>query len=256
MIKELNHIGLVTSTMDESKRFYKDILGGTIIRDSKNEDGLSQFVYIQIGLGVIELIRASPGARAQGFVHIAYLISHDITLDKVYDYLLAKGYGFTVRPKSTASGDGRLAFFKDSSNVIFELIERREDIRIRDLTNPHITAFKHIGIHTTSEIALKCDRFYTGDMGFMKIIGKDAEDERRHLYKLADDHIQITEILDKKAITRPLHGINLEVESCDKMRTYLIENSVYCTHIYKNSIDECYFYINGPSSEHIVFSEK
>ena len=39
MIKELNHIGLLTADMAASRNFYETILSGTPIRDHKDAEG-------------------------------------------------------------------------------------------------------------------------------------------------------------------------------------------------------------------------
>jgi catechol 2,3-dioxygenase-like lactoylglutathione lyase family enzyme len=256
MIKELNHIGLSTADMDASKKFYVETLGGTIIRDFRDAENLSRFVYVQLALGVIELIRVAPNAANQGFVHVAYLIDSEKSLEEVYADLAGKGYEFTAAPRAAGSGDGRLAFFQDASGVIFELIQRKENIRIRDLVNPCIAAFRHIAINAAPAAAQKCDAFYTSEMGFVKVSGRVTQEGRKSLYALADDSIELTETTDEAKLSRPLHHICFSVDSCGNMRAYLQENCVDCSELSTCTDGYSSFSAFGPSGELLVFTDR
>lgn len=257
MIRELNHIGLPTPDMDASKKLHIETLGGTVIRDFRNSENLSQFVYIQLALGVIELIRvASTNTTNQGFSHVAYLIDSEKTLEEVHTELVEKGYEFTVAPKAAASGDGRLAFFKDTSGVIFELIQRTENIRIRDLVNPRIVAFRHIAINATPEAAQKCDGFYTSDLGFTKVGSRMTQSGRKSLYAYAEDNIELTETTDEAKLSRPLHHISFVVSNCGEMRAYLQENHLICSEISTCPDGYSSFFVHGPSGEVLVFTDR
>ena len=243
MIKELNHIGLFTSDMAASKEFYGDVLGGSVIRDYADAKG-SLYVYIQIALGVIELIRVPEDMENKGFIHVAYLIDATKTLEEDHAYLAGKGYKFTVEPKSTAAGDGRLAFFIDHSGVSFELIQREENIRVRDLVNPRIEAFHHIAVNVSPKAAIECDAFYLQDMGFQKT-GSGR-------YTIGADTIELTETEDRTALEKPLSHICLKVKDCCETAAYLKSRGVMCS-----EISPCgqgsRFEVIGPGKERVVF---
>ena len=255
MIKELNHVGILTGNMDKSRQFYTEILGGTVIRDFINADNLSQFVYIQLALGVIELIRVPTDSANRGFAHVAFLIDDSKSIEENHSYLEGKGYEFTVAPKIAASGDGRLAFFKDDAGVILELIQRTEDVRIRDLVNPNITAFHHIAINASIEAAAKCEIFYTTDMGFTKTDSKMSSGGRKTLYKIQDDTVEVTEIGDAEALSHPLSHICLGVLDCFAMQKYLVANNMRCSDIIIED-DHHLFNCFAPDGEQIVFTDE
>ena len=243
MIKELNHIGLLTTDIEASKNFYVNILGGTIIRDHKDDAG-SLFVYIQLALGVIELIRVPADNANKGFVHIAYLIDDLKSLDEYYEDLKVKGYEFTLAPKPTTAGDGRLAFFNDNSGVSFELIERKENIRIRDLVNDHIKSFHHISINVSPNKVQECDGFYTGEMGFTKT--------GAFLYSIDADAIELNQIEDPDVLAKPLSHICFHVVNCIETREYLTNRDIRCSEIIECDGNQC-FNVTGPDNERILF---
>ena len=246
MIKELNHVGLLTPDMEESKRFYGDVLGGTVIRDHKDAQG-SLFVYIQMALGVIELIRVPPDAANTGLAHVAFLIDDGKDLDGYYEELSGKGFQFTLAPKSTAAGDGRLAFFNDHSGVSFELIQREENIRIRDLTNPHIESFLHIAVCASPEAAKRCDAFYTNEMGFAK---------NGNRYAIGADALELFVTSNPEVLARPLRNISFGVRNCDETAAYLNSHGEQCSEIEPREDGSRWFNVTRKSGERIVFIGK
>jgi len=245
MIKELNHIGLLTSNIEASKIFYVETLGGTIIRDFKDDEG-SLYTYIQLALGVIELIRVPAESVNKGFAHIAYLIDDLKSLDDYHQYLTGKGYEFTLAPKSTAAGDGRLAFFTDHSGVLFELIERKENIRIRDLVNDKVEAFQYISINVSAKIAPKCDEFYTTDMDFKK--------SGAARYELDADAIELNITEDTMLLEKPLSHICFKVNNCNYSLDYLKSKDIKCSEIIDCKEGTGCFYATGPNGEKILFT--
>jgi len=244
MIKELNHIGLLTSNIEASKDFYAGTLEGTVIRDFKDDEG-SLYTYIQLALGVIELIRVPADSANKGFVHVCYLIDDLKSLDEYHQDLVSKGYEFTLAPKSTAAGDGRLAFFNDHSGVSFELIERKENVRIRDLVNKKIEAFHHIAINVCPETAKKCDSFYTGDMGFKK--------EGATRYTIDADAIELTITEDAEALAKPLSNICFKVKNIEETLDLLKSTNIKCSELKEDTTKGKYFNATGPDGEPILF---
>ena len=161
MIKELNHIGIRSAHMEETISFYQKTLGGQIIRDAASLDGKSRFVYIQIGVGVLELISVGDPAN-EGFAHVAFLLNG--TIDEAYDRLKDQVH-FTVLPKVAGSGDGKLAFFEDKSGAIFEIIERKENVRKPAFETPLVKAYNNTTLYTENSRS-DCAKFYVEEMGF------------------------------------------------------------------------------------------
>lgn len=181
MVREMNHIGLRVCDVDAAIHLYADVLGGVVIRNSGSLDGKSRFVYVQLGGSVLEIITAQERA-SQGYAHVAFLTDHQ-GLDAAHASLVEKGYTFTVNPKVAGSGDGRLAFFRDDSGVIYELIEREENIRKPAFETKLVREFACATIRIKPEYLAKTAAFYTEELSFTPC-GAD-------LYRFGDDRLQV-----------------------------------------------------------------
>ena len=256
-IKELNHVAIRTADMDKALHFYKDILGATIIRDAYSPDGKGHFVYIQIVDGVIELIQGKPGADNLGLQHIAFLITDDTDLDNFAAELKDAGYRFTVDPKLSSSGDGRLCFFEDASGTILELIQRNEKIRIPDLKNTHILEFDHISIRLHESNRRQCTDFYLNTMGFTvrRILEKPGQ--VMSYYSWGRDTL---ETLFREGMARdpkPLGHIAFRVESTAKMKTYLEGFGIACPEPKESAMGGFYgMNVKGPDGETLEFLDR
>lgn len=257
MIKELNHIGIRTADIDKSIDFYVNTLGGKIIRDVLSTNGESRFVYIQIVDGIIELISATPDVEDLGLVHIAYIIDNDTTLDECYKKLVKMGYEFTVKPKIAGSGDGRLAFFRDSSNCIFELIERKSDIRLPTVSNTFIEEFDHLSIRINDKCVDKCEDFYLNTMGFKvrKILRKEAN--VMSYYSHGKDTLE-TLYTPGVMPNSALQHIAFRVKDTFKMKEYLKSKSIDCPKKIKESQMGGFHILNviGPDGVAIEFLDR
>ncbi|GHU71505.1 hypothetical protein AGMMS49992_05630 [Clostridia bacterium] len=183
IIRELNHVGLFTHNIDESIRFYRDTLGGILIRNSASQDWKHRFIYAQIGAGVVEIIGVAPDART-GFAHVAYLV-HPQSLDSAYEFLAGQGFEFTGPPRAALSGVGRLVFYKDISGALFELIQREEDIRKPPFVTDTIASFDGIVINAPADKLDNLRAHYTTELG-LESRGTLRGDAR---YGINDDHL-------------------------------------------------------------------
>lgn len=234
MIKELNHVGILTADIEGSIDFYVNILGGTIVRDATSTDGNSRFVYVQLVDGVIELITVGDPAAA-GLAHIAFIINDNVSLDACYEKLVGMGYEFTVLPKVAASGDGRLAFFKDKSNCIFELIERKVEPR-QSFINPNLLEFDHISVGIFDACADKCEPFYLKTMGFnvRKIMRKG--DFVMSYYFHGKDTLETLHSIGGDAPAKAMQHLAFRVADTHKMKEYLESKGVDCPNPVKPSM--------------------
>ena len=253
MIKELNHIGLNTGDVEKSIDFYVNILGGTIINDARSADGKGRFVYVQLANGVIELLKNRPDSPNLGFRHLAYEV--DEPIGDVHQKLVDLGYEFTVAPKLGASGMEYLAFFKDASGAVFEIIERERKLRIPDLTNPHIKEFHHIGLLVADEDVDTCDAFYLTHMGFSAdTVPADAGQDARY-YKLNSDRLKAIRVPEKVAV--PLAHVAFIVEDCAATKAYLESHGIICGDVH--ICERCgsrVMKVEGPDKEKLIFAEK
>lgn len=232
MIHELNHIGIKTCDVEASIGFYRNILGGTIVRDAKSTDGKSRFVYIQLAIGIVELITIND-PKDQGFAHIAFLVDN-LGLDAAYEMLCNHGIEFTVRPKVAGSGDGRLAFFRDPCGVIFELIEREARPRATLSTNNKVLAFDHTTIGAGDK-ATVCETFYSGDMD-LTALGASR-------YAKCDDTLLVTDEVGG------ILNIALKTASTNALRTEMRGHGI------ATRDEEGGFIAFAPSGERIFFFE-
>lgn len=228
MIKELNHVAVRTGDIEASIKFYVDILGAKVVRDAVSSDGNSRFVYVQLVDGLIEIIKGKPGATNLGLQHVAFLTSYDTNINEVHDKLVEMGYHFTVEPKLASSGDGYLAFFEDASGVLFEIIQRKENIRIPNLKNEHLEEFDHISIRVTDESYKKCEDFYLNTMGFSvrKILKKPGS--TMSYYKCGLDTLETLYAEGKPKVEKPLGHIAFRVKDCFETKKYLESRGVIC----------------------------
>lgn len=228
MIKELNHVAVRTGNMEAALHFYVDILGAKVIRDATSPDGKGRFVYVQLVDGVIEIIKGKPGADNLGLQHVAFLISDDTDIHQVRERLGEMGYEFTVEPKLASSGDGYLAFFKDSSGAIFELIQRKENIRIPGLKNEHLEEFDHISIRVADDNHEKCADFYLNTMGFQVRRILEKPKSVMSYYKFGPDTIETLYPQGRPKVEKPLCHIAFRVKDCYEMKKYLESQGVTC----------------------------
>ena len=125
MIKELDHLALVTTDVHRAARFFIDLLG--FKESGRLETSHSgTIVFVSLGGTQIELFGAGDGAvapaaeRAVGFKHLALLVDD---IDAEYERLKATGVAFTMVPTTVESGL-RIAFFSDPDGNALELMQR------------------------------------------------------------------------------------------------------------------------------------
>jgi catechol 2,3-dioxygenase-like lactoylglutathione lyase family enzyme len=178
--------------------------------------------------GVIELIKGTPGADNLGLQHVAFLTTDDATLDDICQGLKDKGYEFTVEPKTAASGDGRLAFFKDKSGAIFELIERHEDIRVPGLRNEYIKEFDHISIRLSDDNYKECADFYLNTLGFTARRILEKPGSAMSYYSFGPDTLETLYAQGRAKDPRPLGHIAFRVGSCFEIKKHLEAHGIAC----------------------------
>ena len=257
VVRELNHVAIRVADMDASLRLYRDLLGGTVIRDARSPDGKGHFVYVQLADGVIEFIQGQPGAANLGLQHIAFLTSRDKDIHQAAEAARARGYTFTVEPKESSSKDGYLCFFKDNGGTVYEFIQREENIRIPNLKNERILEFDHISIRVDDE-----SRADTEDLVqnvFEMPIRRVYERPGAHMayYKFGPDTIELLYGADKPRPANPIIHIAFRVPDSKEMYRYLTENGISATEPKESGLGG-FFITNatGPDGEIIEFLDR
>jgi predicted enzyme related to lactoylglutathione lyase len=109
-------VGVVCEDLDGQRRFYEDVLGMPVVRESVD------FVELDLGRGTMfELIRRSPDPEYDDVRYQVGFAVDDIEASR--RELIARG----VTPISEIQGikgEGRWAYFKDPEGNVFELKER------------------------------------------------------------------------------------------------------------------------------------
>jgi catechol 2,3-dioxygenase-like lactoylglutathione lyase family enzyme len=108
MINGINHITLSVKNIDESFKFYKEILGLKPIMKSKIS------VYFQAGIVWIALVKSSSGKNKSDYSHIAFNVA-----SKDFNNLKnkIKNYGAREWQKNKTEGDS-LYFLDPSGNKL------------------------------------------------------------------------------------------------------------------------------------------
>jgi len=265
-IKELNHVAIRVADIEKSVHFYSKVLNGTIILDECS-DGKDRVVYVQIVNGVIELTQGKAGVDDLGFRHIAFSMEEDANFDSSVEELKSAGYKFTIDPRATLIGSGRLCFFEDSSGVVFELIQRNDKmrlpiqrnnkIRIPNLKNPYILDFDHISINLHDDNFKKCADFYLNIMGFKlkRILEKNGL--LVSYYSWDNDTLETCYKKGVKKVAQHIDHIALRVESCADVKTYFKSLDIVCGDVHESPLGVYNMInINGPDGENLQFIDR
>lgn len=257
VVRELNHVAIRVANMEESVRLYKDLLGGTVIRNVLGPDGKGQFVYIQLAEGVIELIQGVPGNPNLGLQHIAFLTAKDIGIEDAVQAARDRGCTITVEPKLASSGDGYLSFFKDIGGTTYEFIQRDEDIRIPGLKNERILEFDHISIRVDTESHKDTQELVKGILGMSVRRLFEKPGTAMEYYKLGPDTIELLYGEGKPRPEQPIVHIALRVPCSKAMYEYLTANGITATEPKESGMGG-FFITNatGPDGETIEFLDR
>jgi len=141
LIKEIRHIGIVVSNMDNSLKFYRDLLG---LKIEKNLDESGQYIDNMLalknvkvntvkmsannGTTLIELLEFKSHTTKNinkkiyevGPSHIAFTVKN---LDDTYDFLKKRGVKFNAPPQISPDRYAKVTFCYDPDDTPIELVE-------------------------------------------------------------------------------------------------------------------------------------
>jgi len=131
MYKHFEHVGMGVSDLDQSLRFYVDLLGLTLIVRKTAANG-SQTAFLDAGGAQLEImcpadIVKAPAQRvAKNEVGLRHLTFTFDNVDETYARLLAQGVIGIEAPRDAINRDilHRVAFVQDPDGIVVELAQR------------------------------------------------------------------------------------------------------------------------------------
>lgn len=142
MIRDFFHVGISVKNLEESIKFYTEVMGMQVeYRASNRGEKVSRAVGIENAelevCGVkndymrLELIdykneEAKKNSRYKrqdepGIIHIAFVYDD---VGKMYEKIKALGYEFNASPMVTRERGHKIAYFKGPDNVMIEICEK------------------------------------------------------------------------------------------------------------------------------------
>jgi methylmalonyl-CoA epimerase len=120
-----DHVSILTKDLEESVKFYTQVLKFPIVKTIESKD--LKIVFVDAGNATLELFGLVSGEAKfteekwenVGIKHIALEVDD---VEKVYNELKSNGVKFESEP-TIAVGGPKIAFFKDPNGVTIELIQ-------------------------------------------------------------------------------------------------------------------------------------
>lgn len=133
VVNKVDHIGIAVSSLEESIKFYEEILGLKLHGTEVVEEQKVKVAFLPIGDTEVELLEAtSPDSsiakfiekKGQGVQHIAFRVDD---IEAALDDMRAKGIRLIDEKPRYGAGGARIAFLhpKSTNGVLIELCERK-----------------------------------------------------------------------------------------------------------------------------------
>jgi methylmalonyl-CoA/ethylmalonyl-CoA epimerase len=131
-VVKIDHIGIAVKNLDESLKFYRDILGLKLVDTEVVEEQKVRVGFIPVGDSEIELLEStSPDgpvakfieSRGEGIQHIALRVEN---IEEALEELKAKGFRLIDEKPRYGAGKARIAFLhpKSTAGILLEISER------------------------------------------------------------------------------------------------------------------------------------
>ncbi|WP_425447839.1 methylmalonyl-CoA epimerase [Dethiothermospora halolimnae] len=132
MVKKVDHVGVAVKNLEESLKFYQDVLGMDLQGTEVVEEQKVKVAFLPIGDTEIELLESTdkegPIARyidkkGEGIQHIAYRVDD---IEKAIEEMKEKGIRMIDEKPRYGAGGAKIAFLhpKSTHGVLIELCQR------------------------------------------------------------------------------------------------------------------------------------
>ncbi|MDX9917866.1 MAG: methylmalonyl-CoA epimerase [Gudongella sp.] len=132
MVIKVDHIGIAVKNLDETLKFYEDVLGIKCTSQETVEEQKVRVAFLPVGDSEVELLESTtedgPVARfiekkGEGIQHIAFKVEN---IEKAIEELKEKGIRLIDEEPRYGAGGARIAFLhpKSTSGVLIEISER------------------------------------------------------------------------------------------------------------------------------------
>jgi methylmalonyl-CoA/ethylmalonyl-CoA epimerase len=132
MVGKVDHIGIAVKNLDETLKFYEDILGIKCVSTEVVDEQKVRVAFLPIGDTEVELLESTeedgPVAKfiekkGEGVQHIAYKVDD---IEKSIEELKAKGIKLIDEKPRYGAGGAKIAFLhpKSTFGVLIELCQR------------------------------------------------------------------------------------------------------------------------------------
>ncbi|MDF2522326.1 MAG: mce [Clostridia bacterium] len=133
MVNKVDHIGIAVSSLEESIKFYQEVLGLELHGTEVVEEQKVKVAFLPIGDTEVELLEATTPdsaiakfieTKGQGVQHIAFRVDN---IEAALDEMRAKGIRLIDEKPRYGAGGARIAFLhpKSTNGVLIELCERK-----------------------------------------------------------------------------------------------------------------------------------
>lgn len=132
MISKLDHIGIAVSNLEESLKFYTEVLGMKLHGTETVEEQKVKVAFLPLGDTELELLESTSDdgpiakfieAKGQGVQHLAFKVDN---IEKALEECKAKGLRLIDEKPRYGAGGAKIAFLhpKSTNGVLVELCQR------------------------------------------------------------------------------------------------------------------------------------
>lgn len=132
MVMKVDHIGIAVKNLEESLKFYQDVMGLDLAGTEVVEEQKVKVAFLPIGDTEVELLESTDAdgpiakyidKKGEGIQHIAYKVEN---IEEAIEGMKAKGVRMIDEKPRYGAGGAKIAFChpKSTNGVLIELCQR------------------------------------------------------------------------------------------------------------------------------------